>query len=254
MPPTPQLSSNNDAGATTNASNTDDLLIQIAHLEDTIEQYKQVIETFESDSRDAQAKVILDLDLVKRTDLDEALRKGKVLETSELRVWVGLDCGYLLLNPKSPPSPPPPPPPPAIQDLKDHIAELERQNIELDKEVGELMTRVGSGEYNTKIWRCVQLGGGPAAKDWAIRTETLDRLKQENHALLTQIKDLEGKVGGTSVAGSTGFVPRETYERLAKEAEESNAAHEKRLLRLKEVRLRLGNPPPPPKLIPTPLS
>src|SRR4051812_38029768 len=92
-----------------------------------------------------------------------------------------------------------------IQDLKDHIAQLEKQNVELDKEVGDLMIRVGSGEYNAKVWRCVELGGGPAAKDWAIRTETLETLRKENMALLAQVKELEGKVGsGDVVAASSG--------------------------------------------------
>jgi rubrerythrin len=74
------------AGQGTSSADTEELSIQIAQLEDTIEMYKEALEKFENDSREVQAKVILDLDLVKRSDLDEALRKGQSLETSECRV------------------------------------------------------------------------------------------------------------------------------------------------------------------------
>ncbi|KAJ9091776.1 hypothetical protein QFC21_007079 [Naganishia friedmannii] len=38
--------------------------------------------------------------------------------------------------------------------------------------------RVGSGEYNTRIWRVVEFSGNPAAKDYAIRKERLEKLRR----------------------------------------------------------------------------
>jgi hypothetical protein len=113
------------------------------------------------------------------------------------------------------------------------------------------MIRVGSGEYNTKVWRCVELGGGPAAKDWAIRTETLETLRKENVALLAQVHELEGKVGSgdaVAVSGGSGSVPRETYDRLVKESDAKIAAAELRLQRLKEVSLADAEPMRPKRL------
>lgn len=90
-----QLSAGNQAGG--GRADSSDLEIQIAQLEDTVEMYRQTLERFQSDSRDAQAKVILDLDLVKRADLDEALRKARSLEDG---VWkVARDRTLALLTP-----------------------------------------------------------------------------------------------------------------------------------------------------------
>jgi mitotic spindle assembly checkpoint protein MAD1 len=109
------------------------------------------------------------------------------------------------------------------------------QLANLERDLADAELRVGSGEYNTKIWRCVEFADSPAARDHAIRKETLEKLRGENGALVERIKELEGRVGGGS-AGH-GMVPRETYDRLKDEFEEKERGHEKRLLRLKEVSL-----------------
>lgn len=86
-----------------------------------------------------------------------------------------------------------------------------------------MMQRVASGEYNPARERCIELKGNPASKAFAIRQKALDDLKAENQALLARVS-------------GDDTVPRETYERLVKEGEEREAAHAKRLQRLKEVR------------------
>lgn len=110
------------------------------------------------------------------------------------------------------------------------------QLANLERDLADAELRVGSGEYNTKIWRCVEFADSPAARDHAIRKETLEKLRGENGALVERIKELEGRVGGGS-AGH-GMVPRETYDRLKDEFEEKERGHEKRLLRLKEVSIQ----------------
>lgn len=89
------------------------------------------------------------------------------------------------------------------------------------------MQRVASGEFNPVRERCLELKDNPASKAFAIRQKALDDLKAENQALLARVS------GDDSV-------PRETYDRLVKEGEDREAAHAKRLQRLKEVRCRDG--------------
>lgn len=107
------------------------------------------------------------------------------------------------------------------------------QLANLERDLADAELRLGSGEYNTKIWRCVEFADSPAARDHAIRKETLEKLRGENGALVERIKELEGRVGGGPVGH--GMVPRETYDRLKEEFKEKERGHEKRLLRLKEV-------------------
>ena len=94
--------------------------------------------------------------------------------------------------------------------------------------------RLGSGEYNTKVWRAIELGGNPAARDYAIRKETLEKLKQENEALIAKVTDMQ-RAGASSSDSSEKTVPVEVFERLREEQETEKALHEKRLLRLREV-------------------
>lgn len=117
-----------------------------------------------------------------------------------------------------------------LESQTSHIATLER-------DLADAELRLGSGEYNTKIWRCVEFADNPAARDHAIRKETLEKLRGENGALVERIKELEGRVGaGVNTGGEGhGMVPRETYERLKDEFEEKERGHEKRLQRLKEA-------------------
>jgi mitotic spindle assembly checkpoint protein MAD1 len=100
-------------------------------------------------------------------------------------------------------------------DLESALASLQAAHDLLER-------RVARGEYNPETFQCLQLALNPSTMDLAVRTETLEGLKRENEALL--------KAG-------TGEVPRETYERVLKEREEERLQMEKRLQRLKEVRL-----------------
>lgn len=87
------------------------------------------------------------------------------------------------------------------------------------------MKRVASGEFNPERERCLELAANPAAKVRAVRTQQLEDLRAENAALLERL------------SGAGEAVPLESYERLVKEKAEMEAAHAKRLMRLKEVSL-----------------
>lgn len=95
--------------------------------------------------------------------------------------------------------------------------------------------RIGSGEYNAKVWRAIEFQGNPAAKDYAIRKESLEKLRTENEALVKQVSELQ-KVAGAGAGGEGAkTVPLEVFDRLQAEKKAEQAAHEKRLMRLKEV-------------------
>lgn len=94
------------------------------------------------------------------------------------------------------------------------------------------MKRVASGEFNPQRERCLELAANPAAKVKAVRTQQLEELKSENAALLERL------------AGAGEAVPLQTYERLVKEKSELEAAHAKRLMRLKEVSRTVPFPTP----------
>lgn len=122
-----------------------------------------------------------------------------------------------------------------LDALKQTITQHEERYEDVRRAAEDMELRLGSGEYNTKVWRAVELSGSPAAKDYAIRKETLEKLKQENEALIAKVTDMQ-RAGASSSGGSTEkTVPIEVFERLREEQEAEKALHEKRLLRLREV-------------------
>jgi len=56
----------------------------VEELQRQVSLYRRAIDDFQSDNRDTQAKAILDLDLVKRSDLTSALDHCKQLEQGKL--------------------------------------------------------------------------------------------------------------------------------------------------------------------------
>lgn len=129
------------------------------------------------------------------------------------------------------------PPPEELAQAKTTLESQTSHIATLERDLADAELRLGSGEYNAKIWRCVEFAENPAARDHAIRKETLEKLRGENGALVERIKELEGRVGAGVTSEGHGMVPRETYERLKDEFEEKERGHEKRLMRLKEVSL-----------------
>lgn len=178
-------------------------------LQGLVDQYKRELEAMSRDSRDVETRLELGAGLVKATELEAAQERASQLEKGGL-------LSYLLTE--------------DIEELQETITQLNAANTTLDAEVSELMRRVASGEYNPAKERCVELLANPAAKVRAIRQAQLDDLLAENTALLERMATLDQP-------GASG-VPRESYDRLEKEKNEQQAAHEKRLLRLKEVRQR----------------
>jgi mitotic spindle assembly checkpoint protein MAD1 len=148
--------------------------VNIVELQRQVNIYRQAIDDFQSDNRETQAKAILDLDLVKRSDLTSALDRCKQLEQGRLLRPLSLIHRKLTRHSNPYPS--------EIEKFKQMIVEHEERYEDIRKAAEDMENRLGSGEYNAKVWRVVEFGGNPAAKDYAIRKETLEKLKQENEA------------------------------------------------------------------------
>lgn len=187
------------------ASGSGDSAARVTQLESLLESYKSQLEGLARDTRDVEDRVSRGAGLVKLSELEEAREAISKHEA-------------------------------AATELQQTIDQLTEANTRLDAEVANLMQRVASGEYNPSRERLLELRNNPAAKIHAVRTEQLEALKAENTALLGRLAAVDNEPAGQDAA-SRGLVPRESFDRLVKEKTDQEAAHEKRLLRLKEVRV-----------------
>lgn len=100
-----------------------------------------------------------------------------------------------------------------LEEIAEENALLSKTVESLQLQVDRLSHDLGRGEYNPDTTRILALADNPSTKDLAIRTETLERLREENKALLEKVVELEQ--GGASGA----VVPLATLEGLQKENE-----------------------------------
>jgi mitotic spindle assembly checkpoint protein MAD1 len=119
----------------------------------------------------------------------------------------------------------------------------------LDLQIDGLKHALGRGEYNPATTKVLSLRDNPADIDYAIRTETLDRLKEENKVLLEKLQEAEKSAqhgtASTALAASVqsasvdvDTVPKQTYINLQAENEELQAKieqGEKARMRLREI-------------------
>ena len=117
---------------------------------------------------------------------------------------------------------------------------------ELEQTLFELQGEIGAGRHLPPGVRVLSLRGNPAQQCEDLSKAAMYRLKGENEALLTRLKDLEESgVRGSGQAPNVQLVPRESYEAVNQEKQElaeELKRRDKRLLRLQEVRLALGRP------------
>lgn len=132
------------------------------------------------------------------------------------------------------------------KDLAEMHNELEALDIQLDA----LKHALGRGEYNPETTKVLSLRDNPADMDFAIRTETLDRLKEENRVLLEKLEEAEKQAALRPTSSSPVIklapahvhdgdsVPKQTYLNLQAENEELQGKieqGEKARNRLREV-------------------
>lgn len=132
---------------------------------------------------------------------------------------------------------------PAFREAEAEADKHAERAEKLEQTLFELRGEIGAGHHVPPGMRVLSLRQNPA-QEWAdTRKEVLDRLKNENEALLRRLHELEesgAHVGNASSDAQTEtFVPRESWEVVChekKELEEVVRQKEKRLLRLQQVR------------------
>ncbi|TIA90797.1 hypothetical protein E3P99_01408 [Wallemia hederae] len=113
-------------------------------------------------------------------------------------------------------------------------AEAQEEINKLGQEIVELEHKVGRGEFNCKNMRVLEMRDNPVSQDYAIRTETLNALKEENRSLLEKLNS----GGSSSAGGAGGFENAQTTHNLMKEKEaleKELSDKDKRMLRLKGI-------------------
>jgi mitotic spindle assembly checkpoint protein MAD1 len=108
------------------------------------------------------------------------------------------------------------------------IAQLERKEIVLKKEIEALQFRITAMEGTST--RVLQLKDNPTTREQAVKVSQLTALREENAALLAQLEDRAPEVGRV--------VPLATLENARsdiKSMEKVIAEKEKRMTRLKEI-------------------
>lgn len=135
-----------------------------------------------------------------------------------------------------------------ITKLEESIATLEQQLWEAGVSItfGRTVPRTGfpsSSSTPSGPSQILHMQANPASEHFALRRQELDRLKEENSALVKRVGELERGVLGAG-AEEGGLIPRKTWENICIEkAELTNTVSQKelRLLRLQQVRLLYAN-------------
>ena len=137
----------------------------------------------------------------------------------------------------------------ALRTAREELAEMQAELDSLDAQIDNLNHALGRGEYNTETTKVLTFEENPAALDLAVRTETLDNLREENRVLLEKVSELEerarhvptaatGVVDTSANSESEETVPKQTYVNLQAEKEDLLAKieqAEKSRQRLKEI-------------------
>ncbi|KAJ9648828.1 coiled-coil domain-containing protein mad1 [Coniosporium tulheliwenetii] len=118
------------------------------------------------------------------------------------------------------------------RQLQDTISALQTRNALLDKELAALHSQLSSLKSASRT-RILELRSNPTADAEALKTSTLNALREENRALLAQLENRH-----TSENVATPLVPAATLTVLRNELDAMTlevASKEKRMLRLKQI-------------------
>lgn len=116
------------------------------------------------------------------------------------------------------------------------MAEIDK----LEQTLFELQGEIGGGRHIPPGVRVLSLRDNPASQWEDLSRKALDRMKEENEALLKRLKEVEAQAGPGPQTASQGeeLVPRQSFEVVQQEKEELEDAlkqKERRLLRLKQA-------------------
>ncbi|TFK19223.1 hypothetical protein FA15DRAFT_648696 [Coprinopsis marcescibilis] len=128
------------------------------------------------------------------------------------------------------------------QDVEEHLASIDN----LEQKLFDLQGEIAGGRHVPPNTRVLCLKENPDQKWLDLREEAVQRLKNENEALLKRLREVEGRLNeaGAPAASTSGssqggeLVPWESWEQINKEKEDLQnelKQKEKRLLRLQQV-------------------
>ena len=117
------------------------------------------------------------------------------------------------------------------------LTELEKTIESLQQQLWEAGVNIALGNAVPRNTHVLHIQANPASEHFALRRQELDRLKEENAALVKRLHQVENGLG---VAEDEHMVPWKTWDNLStQKAGLLNTVQQKelRLLRLQQVRL-----------------
>ncbi|TIA70564.1 hypothetical protein E3P91_03020 [Wallemia ichthyophaga] len=125
----------------------------------------------------------------------------------------------------------------AEQTIVSLKAEAQEEISKLAEQVAHLEHKVGRGEFNCKNIRVLEMRDNPISQDYAIRSETLSALREENRMLLEE-KEGREENAMQSVQSTHPSLPLQTtlnHTKEIKTLEQQLSDKDKRMLRLKGI-------------------
>jgi mitotic spindle assembly checkpoint protein MAD1 len=234
---------------------------EIGQLKQTVLELRSTTIKADTQTRLAEREVHFLQALVKSYESEEAQKEDTTMDERSLTRIKELES--LLSEYKStlrsldtaPASPSKPSPETLDQlaQLRSEVEEYKRENTQhletvdkLEQELFELSGEIAGGRHVPPGKRVLQLADNPEQQWFDLRQATMDKLKEENTALLKRLHDLESSLASanTSTAHESSpnnneeLVPRASYDLVQSSLtnlEQTLAQKEKRLLRLQQV-------------------
>lgn len=129
--------------------------------------------------------------------------------------------------------------------MKNEYALAEKEIEALELENDRLTYEHGNGSYDTRTTKVLELRMNPDTNEHAIRSSTLERLREENETLLERVEELEQRKGAAVVGVKVeSMVPRQSLINVHAELEAALAVvKQKETMELRLTQVRSFPPP-----------
>lgn len=189
-------------------------------LQGLVERYGgSTTEIIELEKREAEAKegkaTALGRNLEEQLRRNEELQKGSFSSSIIFDFWEFITNCFGNWTPHS-----------EIDTLRNENALMEKEIEALELQNDRLTYDHGNGHYDPKTTKVLELRSNPDLVEHAVRTSTLERLKEENKVLLERVADLEklkGSMGENVGKSGAAMVPRESFMNVQAELDASQA-------------------------------
>ncbi|BGP00260.1 hypothetical protein RTG_01943 [Rhodotorula toruloides ATCC 204091] len=123
-----------------------------------------------------------------------------------------------------------------LDEARNELALMEQELEALSTQVEQLEENQGiRGAYNPETTKVLEFRDSPDRVEHAIRTATLERLQNENQALLRRLGDVERGALARQGAGAQQLVPRESLVSAQAEADKLKALVQQKETMLKRI-------------------